>query len=376
MKHEGYRGADGARRGAGARGRRPTLRLALAAALFALAPAFAQAPAPGAKAAAVAAPLCAAEFAKSLGASLSIDPILGIVSLSRDGDRVAFKTGSPWHLLGDQPVRLAAPGIGPSGPELDGTAAAFLAAWFEERRAERLSRFRVAAILIDPGHGGKDPGAVGEYGTGKDRKRILEKDIALATALQVRDALVARFPDRRILLSREGDTYPSLEDRVSAANAVELRPNEAIIYVSIHANASFNRNASGFEVWYLNPDYRRTIVNAGTPGLDAEIAPIVNVMMEEEYTTESVLLARSIVERLDAGIGAVSRNRGIRAEEWFVVRNARMPSVLVEMGFVTNEAEARLLADPAHLRRISDAVYNGVVDFIDYFESRKGTTPR
>ncbi|MBN1241780.1 MAG: N-acetylmuramoyl-L-alanine amidase [Spirochaetales bacterium] len=320
------------------------------------------------------APVRVADFASELGAVLSLDPLLGTVSLTRDGDRAAFKPGSPWHLLGDRPVRLTPSSSGPGGPLLDGTTAAYLSAWFEERSTERLSRFRVAAVLIDPGHGGKDPGAVGEYGSGKDKRKILEKDLALATALQVRDALVERFPDRRIMLSREADTYPSLEERVEMANAVELRPNEAIIYVSIHANASFNRNASGFEVWYLNPDYRRTLVESGTPGVDDEIAPIVNVMMEEEYTTESVLLARSIVERLERNIGASSRNRGIRAEEWFVVRNARMPSVLVEMGFVTNEAEARLLADPAHLRSISDAVYNGIVDFIDYFENRKGTS--
>ncbi len=315
----------------------------------------------------------AADFAASVGAVLSIDPLLGTVTISAAGERVAFKTGSPWHLLGERPARLAPSRMGPAGPVLDGGTAAYLSSWFEERRVERLSRFRVAAILIDPGHGGKDPGAVGEYGTGKDRKKVLEKDLALATALSVRDSLIARFPDRRILLSREGDTYPSLEERVEMANTVALGPNEAIIYVSIHANASFNRNASGFEVWYLNPDYRRTLVDPGTPGVDEEIAPIINVMMEEEYTTESVLLARSIVDRLDASIGSVSRNRGIRAEEWFVVRNARMPSVLVEMGFVTNEAEARLLADPAHLRSISNAVYNGIVDFIGYFESRKGT---
>lgn len=346
------------------------LGLALAAALTEPRPASAQVPASAG--AELPAAVSVADFAASIGAVLSIDPLLGTVTIVSSGDRVAFKPGSPWHLLGERPVRLAPGRTGPAGPVIEGSTAAYLSAWFEERRAERLSRFRVAAVLIDPGHGGKDPGAVGEYGAGKDRKKVLEKDLALSTALAVRDSLRARFPDRRILLSREGDTYPSLEDRVEMANTVTLGPNEAIIYVSIHANASFNRNASGFEVWYLNPDYRRTLVDSGTPGVDEEIAPIVNVMMEEEYTTESVLLARSIVGRLDASIGSVSRNRGVRAEEWFVVRNARMPSVLVEMGFVTNEAEARLLADPAHLRRISDAVYNGIVDFIGYFESRKG----
>ena len=71
-------------------------------------------------------------------------------------------------------------------------------------------------------------------------------------------------------------------------------------------------------------------------------------------------------------IGNNSPNRGIRAEEWFVVRNARMPSVLVEVGFITNETEARLLAEEAYLQKLGDGIYNGIVSFVDYFENRKG----
>ena len=73
-----------------------------------------------------------------------------------------------------------------------------------------------------------------------------------------------------------------------------------------------------------------------------------------------------------ATVGNSTPNRGIRAEEWFVVRNARMPSVLVEVGFITNEAEARLLSGDAYLRKLGDGIYNGIVSFVDYFENRKG----
>ena len=95
-------------------------------------------------------------------------------------------------------------------------------------------------------------------------------------------------------------------------------------------------------------------------------------MLEEEFTTESVILARNIVSALQARIGGESPNRGIKAEEWFVVRNARMPSVLVEMGYITNLEEARLLATGDYLQRIADGIYNGVVEFVSYFESMKG----
>jgi len=157
-------------------------------------------------------------------------------------------------------------------------------------------------------------------------------------------------------------------------NDVQLGINEAIIYVSIHANASFNKSASGYEVWYLNPEYRRTVVDSKkAEGVDKHVLPILNAMLEEEYTTESVFLAKSILGGVTKSIGDLSIDRGIREEEWFVVRNAKMPSVLVEVGFVTNEAEARMLSDPEHLRKLADGIYNGVVDFVDYFEHRKGT---
>ena len=259
--------------------------------------------------------------------------------------------------------------------ELPAESAAALVRWFAERDAERASRFSIAAILIDPGHGGKDSGAIGEFGSGKDRFRILEKDVALSVGLDIYARLQARWPEKRILLTRSGDTYPTLEERVDIGNDVQLGINEAIIYISIHANASFNKAASGFEVWYLDPEYRRTVVDeTKSQGVDKNVLPILNAMLEEEYTTESVFLARNILSGIRKSVGDASVDRGIREEEWFVVRNARMPSVLVEVGFVTNEAEARKLADKDHLRKLGDGIYNGIVEFVDYFEHRKGPT--
>ncbi len=90
--------------------------------------------------------------------------------------------------------------------------------------AEALSRshFSVAAILIDPGHGGKDPGAIGELTAAGKKLRVVEKDITLAVSLKLYAALKAKYPDKRILVTRDDDSYPSLEDRVELANSVEL----------------------------------------------------------------------------------------------------------------------------------------------------------
>lgn len=306
-------------------------------------------------------------------ARLSFDPLTGTGRILRGADLVRFKVDVPVFELGSGEV-LRMPAISDAGTRLlvpDKTAAAILD-WFKRRDAERGSRFSVAAILIDPGHGGKDPGAIGEHGAGAAKLRVAEKDVVLSIALDLKQRLASLWPEKTILITRTGDTYPSLDERVDAANKVELGVNEAIIYVSIHANASFNKGASGYEVWYLNPDYRRSVLSpSSAPGVDAGVLPILNAMLEEEYTTESVFLATSILESMGTSLGALSQSRGARPEEWFVVRNAKMPSVLVEVGFVTNPAEAKLLSDPAYLRKLGEGIYNGIISFVDHFERRK-----
>ncbi|HUX36440.1 MAG TPA: N-acetylmuramoyl-L-alanine amidase [Rectinemataceae bacterium] len=307
-------------------------------------------------------------------ARLSWDPLTASGWIERSGNRLSFAEGVPLALWNfSERVEIEAPTDGPNGPVFSPSTLAVMAKRFDAADAAVSSRFSIAAILIDPGHGGKDTGAVGEHHIGGKVLRVVEKDIALDVGRQVRDELAARFPDKRILLSREGDSYPTLEQRVAMANSVDLGKREAIIYVSIHANASFNKNAKGFEIWYLNPEYRRTVIDGKTAqGSDPSIAPILNAMLEEEFTTESIILARDIDARLQDGIGAQSPNRGIRAEEWFVVRNAKMPSVLVEMGFVTNPEEARLLSSSDYLKKISDGIYTGLVDFVNDFEKQRG----
>ena len=318
-------------------------------------------------------PLAAASA--DMGARLSWDPLTGTGYLERGGYRAAFKLGSSvWLMDGHGILPLAAVELRGGVPYLPSEAAAALKAWFAGKEEERASQFHVAAILIDPGHGGKDPGALADHLIGGAQKRVVEKDIALAVALRVRDRLLERWPSRKILLTRDADVYPTLEERVEVANSLELGKNDAVIYLSIHANASFNKNARGFEVWYLNPEYRRKLVDGSkVPASDAEILPILNAMMEEEFTTESVLLAKRVLDRIGAAVGDASPNRGLRAEEWFVVRNAKMPSVLVEVGFLTNPQDAALLSKADYLRKLGDGIYTGIVDFVEYFEKLKGT---
>ncbi|MDR0760739.1 MAG: N-acetylmuramoyl-L-alanine amidase [Treponema sp.] len=236
------------------------------------------------------------------------------------------------------------------------------------------SRFRIAAIVVDPGHGGKDAGAVGNHVINGKSLRLMEKDVTLTTSKFLHARLSEAYPDKRVLLTREGDTYPTLEERVAIANSTPLKDNEAIVFVSIHANASFNRDARGFEVWYLSPEYRRTVIDRDKYADSAEVIPILNAMLEEEFTTESIMMAQSLVRRVNEDLGNHIPSRGIKAEEWFVVRNARMPSVLVELGFVSNKEDALFLSDEVYLRSLADSLYKGIADFVAAFEGTGGFT--
>lgn len=245
---------------------------------------------------------------------------------------------------------------------------------FSRSFADDNSRYRIAAIIVDPGHGGKDSGAVGNFVINGRALKSVEKDITLTVSRELHRLLAQAYPGKRLMLTREGDTYPSLENRVDIANSVSLRENEAVIFISIHANASFNKQARGYEVWYLSPDYRRSVIDKSKFADSAGVAPILNAMLEEEFTTESIMMAKAILDRFGEALGNRIPSRGIKAEEWFVVRNARMPSVLVELGFVTNEADALLMADENYLKQAAEAVYKGITDFVTSFERSGGFT--
>ena len=236
---------------------------------------------------------------------------------------------------------------------------------------EERSRFRVAAIIIDPGHGGRDPGAIASHTIRGRTIRLVEKYLVLDVSLQLYAMLSTTFPDKQVLLTRDTDITLTLADRVDVANSIPMAENEVAIFVSVHTNASFNRNARGFEIFYLHPGYRRDVIDRDSVA-DAEVLFILNSMMEQTLATESILLANNILGRLGETVGHLKPNRGIKPAEWFVVRNARMPAVLVELGFKTNETDALLLYDDAHLKKLTRALYKGISDFIAFFERNGG----
>jgi len=243
---------------------------------------------------------------------------------------------------------------------------------FTRSITEDSSFYRIAAIIIDPGHGGGDPGAASAHTINGKSLTVTEKNIVLRSSKYLQELLTKAYPDKRILMTRESDITCSLEERTAIANSVPIRKNEAIIYISVHANSSRDKNAKGFEVWHLKSDYRRNLLDESHFPDSPELRKIMNLLTEEAFIAESIRIAESILDSLKATMGKTMPSRGLKEEDWFVVRRSRMPAVLVELGFVSNKDDALLMTSDEGLHKLTEAVYKGVVEFVGAFERSGG----
>jgi N-acetylmuramoyl-L-alanine amidase len=206
-------------------------------------------------------------------------------------------------------------------------------------------------IVIDPGHGGKDSGAVGASGT-------LEKNVTLATALELQRELQAkgRF---RVELTRNRDVFVSLPDRAARA-----RSQGAALFISIHADASPDRHARGASVY----------VRANTPGgpkvtqlpaSSANSGAIGGALSagSARPAPGSALLQYKMVTQLQDDIGMV--RDPARQAHLYVLGTIGVPGVLVEMGFLSNRHEERLLKEKGYRQTISRAIQDAITDYFD-----------
>ena len=314
-------------------------------------------------------------IARELGAGLEWDPMRDRVVLSLGEDRISLGVGLPLAIINYRlAVAIPAPTRRDGAVVLSADAMAIISnAMQQDRLGKTAGHLRIAAVLIDPGHGGEDPGATGKYQDGKTTVTIHEKNIVLKIGLLLSQMLRKAMPDKEILLTRSDDTYVTLEKRAEMANELLEKTKDTVLYISLHANSTFNKlsDAKGFEVWYLPPEYKRTLLEGKDPST-REIVPILNSMLEEEISVESIVLAKEILSGLDASVGGLTENRGLRQEPWYVVRNTKMPAVLVEVGFVSSSEEAERLATDSYLKGIADGLYTGICSFITRFERYEG----
>ena len=312
------------------------------------------------------------ETGKKSGMTIYWDSLSESGMIEKNGHQLSFRNGERMVLLDSMLMIIT------DAPELRNNQI-YVSKKFLDDSEEFFNQkselpFKVGAILIDAGHGGKDPGALKTYKINGKNVTIQEKDITLKVAKMLAERLKAAYPGKQIILTRNKDVFLSLGERTDIANSVKVGENEAVLFISVHVNSSLNKTSSGYEVWYLSPGYRRNVLDKSAVDGDENLFPILNSMLEEEYTTESIMIAKFIMDGLQAQIGKESTARGIKAEEWFVVKNSNMPSVLIELGFVSNEKEALLLNDERYLKKATLGIYNGIAAFITHFERSQGFT--
>lgn len=229
-------------------------------------------------------------------------------------------------------------------------------------------RRRVRTVVLDPGHGGTDPGAVGFRGTE-------EKRVVLDICRRVKKHLTqAGF---QVVLTRDTDEYLPLSRRAEIAAQCG-----ADLFVSVHANAAPNRSAAGVETYFLSEaktDWERAVAASENAVFEREIANpgakeknpvrlILADLAQNEFLFESSELAASI-QRCAVQQGCAV-DRGVRQANFYVLRNIFMPAVLVECGFLSNRQEEKLLRDPDHRERLARAIASGISDFSRDYEKR------
>jgi N-acetylmuramoyl-L-alanine amidase len=198
----------------------------------------------------------------------------------------------------------------------------------------------IRTIVIDPGHGGREVGAVGAGG-------LFEKDITLAIARKLQAALANKL-GARVVLTREDDTVVSLDQRTALANQYK-----ADLFLSVHLNAAVVKDAKGSETYFLSLEASDELAKkaadsenaqASVPNPNADLNLILWDLAHQAYVDESSRLAQAIQEEMNAATGVA--NRGVKQAPFKVLVGATMPAALVEVGFISNpEEEAKLQSE-------------------------------
>ena len=225
-------------------------------------------------------------------------------------------------------------------------------------------------IVIDAGHGGNDPGAVGPRGT-------KEKDITLKIAYELKK-LFDRDKNYTVILTRKDDVFIPLAERTNIAN--EKRAN---LFISIHCNANINRKVSGFEVYFLSErasdaDALAT-ANLENSAIELEGKPSPKLagiqrmlwsMMQNEYLNESSELS-SFISAIATGRMRIT-NRGVKQAGFYVLRGTQMPAVLVEVAFISNYEEEQKLKNGNFQKAAALSVYEGVLRYYERKTKQNG----
>ena len=232
-------------------------------------------------------------------------------------------------------------------------------------------------VVLDAGHGGHDAGAVGSFSK--------EKNINLRYTLLVGDMIKKNIPDAKVIYTRDKDVFVDLNERARIANR-----KKADLFVSIHTNSSKNSSANGMETFtlgvsrskenmevamlensviMLEDDYETKYEGFDPNSVDSYI---MFEFMKDQYTDRSITCADFIQKKM---IQTSKRNdRGVRQAGFLVLRATTMPSVLVELGFISNKDEEKYLNNNDNQVKLATAIFNGIKEYKHELDKKSGTS--
>ena len=217
-------------------------------------------------------------------------------------------------------------------------------------------------VVLDAGHGGKDPGGLGKYGT-------KEKDVVLDITKRL-GLLLEKKPGIKVIYTRDEDVFVPLIDRTKIAN-----DNNGKIFLSLHTNSHNNRNIQGFETFLLSPGSNEEAIEVASREnavikMEEKISEYENLsgenlimatMAQASFLKESEDLASKIQTEL--GKRLKTPNRGVKQAGFLVLIGASMPNVLIEIGFLSNPSEEKKLNQNSYKDKIAEAIFEGIKKF-------------
>ena len=230
-----------------------------------------------------------------------------------------------------------------------------------DRSLTRVLGLKLGRVVIDPGHGGKDVGTHGPSG-------LYEKDVVLDVARRLGGLIEDRLGSE-VIYTRSDDTFVPLEARTRIAN-----DRKADLFLSIHANSSPLRTAAGVEMYYLNFTTSKAAMdvaareNAGSSSSIYDLKGLLEKIALRDKVDESrefAMRLQSSLSTLETKGNAGAKNRGLKKAPFIVLIGASMPSVLAEIGFLTNAGDETLLRKTEHRQKIADALYKGIANYAE-----------
>jgi N-acetylmuramoyl-L-alanine amidase len=305
------------------------------------------------------------KLCEARGIHWDYDTFARVMSLSRDSHRINLKAGDDLVLVDGNVVNLNHP--------VDIYQGSLVVPYkFKTQVLDRLFKeyypakkavtppIKIRKIVIDAGHGGYDPGAIGRTG-------LREKDVNLDIAKRVANLLSSQGVE--VVMTRPTDKFISLSKRTEIANN-----SRADLFVSIHANANHARSLNGFEIYYVAAsisDSNRALNSARNARLNFDSGCFASnsqdlraILWDMVYTysrAESIELAHSICRSADDNLGI--RIIGVKGAKFQVLTCAQMPAVLVEVGFLSNRDEEERLKDKYYRQKIAEGIVGGIRDY-------------